>query len=233
MSPGFANAWQHKALALLIATQLGGCGAMLGAGISGAIAGGAIGGTQSSTGTHGIPEYAISESNVSAFRSARRAVELGEVTRRFPREGCSALGVPVPGHGPTECARLAQDVYCRSIPIKPEVDVSLTQYFQAAFNDELVAAGTPASPGRTIISMTLQKIEVDCGISSASWTVEVIVRVGDHAPYTVKTVRSFDGNFIWGIVLHRAEQAFMPTVQQTIAEIVQHPTFRAEYGLDM
>ncbi len=230
MSPGFAIAWQHKALALLVATQLAGCAGMLGAGLA-EIAKAAVVSPELRAGSPEIPKYATSEANVRALRTARRSVELGEVSWAPSTDECELPRIP--GTNPPDCSPSGKVVYCGLGPIKSEGERSFTQYFRSAFSDELAAAGHPASADRTRISMTLQKIEVYCHPWDYSWVFVVGVKIGEREPYTIKTVHKFDGSISGALTYQRARWAFMPAVQQTIAEIVQHPTFRAEYGLEM
>jgi hypothetical protein len=74
---------------------------------------------------------------------------------------------------------------------------------------------------------TLKDIDVDCGIISASWVIEMEVTIGTLPPFTVRTVRAFDGNFSGGVVLTRAYTAFVPAVQGLVHDVLTNPSFQA------
>lgn len=73
-----------------------------------------------------------------------------------------------------------------------------------------------------LLSIVLKSIDVFCGILSASWTIELQVQVDDRPAFAVKTVREFDGNYLGGVVLTRAYQAFIPAVQAAISAVLTH-----------
>lgn len=150
--------------------------------------------------------YAISSSNVSAIRAAQRGMELGAF------------------------AGTQNDVSCRFRRIGPTGSQTFAQYIRAAFNEELVIAGTPASRERSMLSLKITDVAVDCGHVWSSWTIEAEVRIANQAPFPVKVSRSFDGSFLADVVQTRASQAFAPTVQAFIAEIVASPAYVNEFG---
>ena len=51
--------------------------------------------------------------------------------------------------------------------------------------------------------------------------------IGAHPPFTVKTVRPFDGNYFGGIVVTRAYTAFVPAVQDLVNDVLTNPSFQA------
>ncbi len=73
----------------------------------------------------------------------------------------------------------------------------------------------------------LKDIDVDCGIVSASWMIEMEMTVGAQPPFIVKTVREFDGNYFGGVVVTRAYTAFVPTVQDFVNDLLINPSFQA------
>lgn len=153
-----------------------------------------------------FPVYTVSSANLTTIRAARNAVELGAFS------------------GPQT------SVSCRLQPISPEGGRTFAQYIRNAFNDELVIAGERPGLPRSRVSLQLKNIDVDCAAGTAAWVIEVDVTIANHRPFTVKTVRTFDGNLLGDVVLMRAYQAFVPSVQQLIADVMAHPTFRAEFG---
>ncbi len=121
-------------------------------------------------------------------------------------------------------------VSCRLQPISPEGGRTFAQYIKNAFNDELVIAGQKPGLPKSKVSVQLKSIDVDCAIGQASWIIEADVTVGSQKPYSIKTVRNFDGNFAGVVVANRAYQAFVPSVQQFIADIMSNSVFKTEFG---
>jgi hypothetical protein len=151
--------------------------------------------------------YTISSSNISAIRSTQRNVELGE----FIGQQASAS--------------------CRLRRIGPDGDRTFAQYIRSAFNDELVIAGQPTARERSMVSLKMRDVDVDCGNIWASWTIEADVKIANQLPFTVKVVHEFDGNFIPDIVWQRANVAYVPAVQEFIAAIIANPAYKDEFGI--
>jgi hypothetical protein len=51
--------------------------------------------------------------------------------------------------------------------------------------------------------------------------------IGALPPFTVKTVRTFDGNYFGGVVLSHAYTAFVPAVQDLVNDVLTNPSFQA------
>jgi hypothetical protein len=154
-----------------------------------------------------FPTYSASTDNITSLRNVNKRLELGEFS------GAST------------------SVSCRLQPISPEGGRTFAQYIRGAWNDELVMAGVSGSGSKSKVLLTLKHVDVDCGMSSASWTFEVEVAVNGQAPFNVRTQRNFDGNFLGTVVLQRAYQSYVPSVQQLIAEVIAHPKFKAGIGV--
>jgi len=115
-----------------------------------------------------ISPYAVSSSDITSIRSAHKAIDLGDFS-----------------DGPTSAS-------CRGEGIAPEGGRSFAQYIRDAFNDEIVIAGLSTTRDRSTVSLKVLNIDVTCGLGTAFWIVEVEVRVGEQAPYIVKTIRNFE-----------------------------------------
>jgi len=153
-----------------------------------------------------FPVYTVSSSNIASIRATQKAVELGDFSGS------------------------QTSVSCRLQPISPEGGRTFAQYIRGAFNDEIIIAGTRSGAAKSRVSLQLKNIDVDCAIGTAWWTIEVVVMIDGRPSFEVKTFRPFEGNFLGSVVLLRAYQAFVPTVQQLITDIMTHPTYRAEFG---
>ena len=149
-----------------------------------------------------FPVYSPSGKNVQAIRSLPTNVKLGQF-----------LGDE-------------KSVSCRLQPIAPESGETFASYIKSAFNEDMIMAGGKATTADLPLAGTLKNIDVDCGIISASWIIEMELTIGTHPPFMVKTVHPFDGNYFGGIVFQRAYTAFVPAVQRFINDVVTHPTFQ-------
>lgn len=150
-----------------------------------------------------FPVYSVSGQNIEAIRNSKANIHVG------PFQGAQ------------------NSVVCRLQPISPEGNVTFAAYIRKAFADEVLIAN-PASKARTIeIGANLRNIDVNCGIFSAEWVIDLEVTVNNGPPIQVKTVRSFDGNYVGAVVANRAYQAFVPAVQQTVHDILTNPLVQA------
>lgn len=149
-----------------------------------------------------FPVYTISSKNITTIRSTPKTIKLGDFQGN------------------------QKSVSCRLQPISPENGNTFAQYIHDAFQDELIIADPATNSDLTLTAKVLD-IDVDCAMGTASWEVSMEVTVGNEPPFVVKTIRTFDGNFLGGVVLTRAYQAFTPTVQDVITNILIHPSFKA------
>lgn len=152
-----------------------------------------------------FPSYSVSSTNVLAIRATQRSVELGDFL----------------GNQTTSSCRLRK--------IGPDADRTFAQYIRSAFTDELVIAGPPPLRERSTVSVRITDVNVDCGNIWSSWTIEGEVRITNQLPYKVKVVRDFDGSFLADVVWARANQAFVPTVQEFIGAVMANPAYRSEF----
>jgi len=153
-----------------------------------------------------FPVYSVSGKNVASLRSMSKPIKLGQF------------------------AGDQKSVSCRLQPISPEDGSTFASYIRNAFNEEMIIAGVNAGDGAPELRGTLKNIDVDCGIISASWIIEMEFSVGDRAPFTVKTVREFDGNYFGQVVFSRAYTAFVPSVQAFVNDALNHPSLQAAAG---
>src|SRR5262249_23506053 len=139
-----------------------------------------------------FPVYSVSGRNVATIRSMPNTIKLGQ----FTGDQKSAM--------------------CRLQPITPEGGGTFATYIRNAFIDEMTIAGVTPSPDALELNGRLKTVEVDCGITSASWVIEMEMSIGNRPPFTVRTVRPFDGNYLGSVVVSRAYTAFIPTVQDFV-----------------
>jgi hypothetical protein len=118
---------------------------------------------------------------------------------------------------------IQKEVTCRLQPIGPDGNATFATYIQKALRDEVLIAGNAPRAQTVQITGTVRNVDVSCGIITGSWTVEVDVSVNGGPPIPIKTVKTFDGNYVGGVVLMRAYQAFVPAIQQVVNEILSNP----------
>lgn len=116
-----------------------------------------------------------------------------------------------------------KEVSCRLQPIGPEGNATFATYIQKALRDEVLIAGNTPRPQTVQITGTVRNIDVSCGIITGSWTIEVDISVNSGPPVPVKTVKTFDGNYLGAVVATRAYQAFVPSIQQLVHDILSNP----------
>jgi hypothetical protein len=150
-----------------------------------------------------FPVYSVSGRNVGTIRTIPNTIKLGQ----FSGE--------------------QKSVWCRLQPISPEGGVTFASYIKNAFNDEIIIAGVTPTQGSIELNGTLRDIDVDCGMGSASWVIEMEFTLGAQPPFTVRTSRAFEGSFAGAVVGARAYQAFVPTVQDLVNDVLMNPAFQA------
>lgn len=150
-----------------------------------------------------FPVYTVSSGNIATLRSSERSLELGT----FSGDAAS--------------------VSCRLQQIQPEGGKTFAQYVRAAFNDELIIAGNQSTKSKIPINVKLVNIDVSCNAADSRWEIDLEVTLPGRSPFIVKTLRRFDYNFLGSVMLPRAYQAFVPTVQEAVANVLAHPEVRS------
>jgi hypothetical protein len=116
-----------------------------------------------------------------------------------------------------------KEVSCRLQPIGPEGNATFASYIQKALRDEVLIAGNTTRPQTVQISGTVKSIDLSCGIITGSWTIDVDISVNGGSPIPIRTVKTFDGNYMGAVVATRAYQAFVPSIQQLVNDILSNP----------
>lgn len=150
-----------------------------------------------------FPVYSVSGENVGLIRTLPVNIQVGEF-----------LGSQ-------------KEVTCRLQPIGPEGNATFASYIQKALRDEVLIAGNSPRSRTVQITGTVKSVDVSCGIITASWTIDVDISVNGGPPVTIRTVKTFDGNYVGAVVATRAYQAFVPTIQQLVNEILSNPAVQS------
>lgn len=171
----------------------------------------------------------------------KSAASIAFVTGALGIAGCS---VPFPVYSPAgknvqairsipatiEVSQISGDdksVSCRLQPIGPQNDETFASYIAKAINEEIIIAGGAQHDAKITLRGSLKSIDVDCGIISGAWTIVMDIFINNQLPFSVKTVREFDGNYFGAIVLNRAYTAFVPTIQDLVNNIINSESFQA------
>lgn len=150
-----------------------------------------------------FPVYSVSGRNVATIRSMPNNIKIGHFTGD------------------------QKSVSCRLQAIAPEGDETFASYIRNAFEDEMIIAGITPSEEAWELTGTLKDVDVDCGIISGSWVIEMEMSVDDQPPFMVKTVHEFAGNYFGAVVYGRAYAAFVPAVQDFVNDVLTHSTIQA------
>ncbi len=155
-----------------------------------------------------FPVYSISGENVGLIRNLPVNVQVGEF------QGTQ------------------KEVTCRLQPIGPEGNATFAAYIQKALRDEVLIAGNTPRPQTVQLTGTVKYIDVSCGIITGTWTIDVDISVNGGPPVPIRTVKTFDGNYVGGVVATRAYQAFVPSIQQLVHDILSNPAVRGSAPQD-
>lgn len=154
--------------------------------------------------------YGSEPRHVASLRSLRHTISLGQFTGTQDRVWCRLERLSVsPKHGGT-----------------------FASYIWNAFADAIVMAdvarSTPPTEAAVELTGTLKDIDVNCGIISGSWTIEMVLTLGGQPPFSVRTVRAFESEFFSaGSVGRRAYEAFAPSVQEFVNDVLISPSFQS------
>jgi len=96
-----------------------------------------------------------------------------------------------------------------------------------AISEEIIMAGGAQREPKVTLSGTLKNVDVDCGILSGSWTIEMDVSINNQPSFSLKTIHEFDGNYFGAVVFNRTHTAFVPTIQDLVNNIISSPSFQA------
>lgn len=129
--------------------------------------------------------------------------------------------------GAFTAAKTDRKVLCR---LANNVDLpnrhSFESYIENAFKEELVLAGMYSKDSDITISGHLHDTDVSSGVTDAHWTFDITVANNRNDNFRVTHKREYNSSFVGGVACgHNMPKSLMPTVQELIKEIVNHPKF--------
>lgn len=109
-----------------------------------------------------------------------------------------------------------------------EVDVgnglSIPEYIQSAFEEELFTAGRFDQNSQTQIQIKVEKVSFST-ISPANWDIGLKVSSGSGFGYSISSRSEFKTSFGAYSACRNASVAFGPAVQSALNKVVSHPNF--------
>ncbi|MDO8411717.1 MAG: hypothetical protein Q7S93_16815 [Phenylobacterium sp.] len=158
--------------------------------------------------TSPVSAYTPATANILAFQSALKpsgaTVRVGEFS--------AAPGIEAPG--------------CRMVgSLDVTAGKSLEQYLKDALQTDLFTAGVYSVESPVIIDGRIDQLEVNT-FGTGSWTLGMQVSSNrDPEGYHVTAVRNFKTSYVAEAACTNATNAFAPTVQDLMAQVVNNPGF--------
>lgn len=163
--------------------------------------------------TSAVTAYSPSTPNVLAFQSALKPMAGGVKVGDFK----AAPGIAAP------TCRLAGSLDVTSG--KP-----LEQYIRDAMQTELFTAQVYNVDSKLTLSGTLDEVKVNT-FGTGAWTLGLqVTSSADPVGYHVQVVRSFQSSYSAVSACRNATNAFAPTVQDLLSQVVSNPGFSKLVG---
>lgn len=100
------------------------------------------------------------------------------------------------------------------------------KYIENAFISELKMAGVYSKDSSIVINGYLNDIDDSSMMGTAFWSFDIKISNAKGESFTVNHKRNYSASFIGGIACGSdMPEAFMPTVQELIKEIINNPKF--------
>lgn len=108
---------------------------------------------------------------------------------------------------------------------------SFEGYIQDALIEELKMAGAYSKDSKIIIKGHLNDTDVSSGVTDAHWTFNLTVSNTEGKSFTINYKREYSASFIGDIACRDdMPKSFLPTVQELIGKIINHPEFNELFG---
>lgn len=110
---------------------------------------------------------------------------------------------------------------------------SFQGYIQDALIEELKMAGAYSKDSNIIIKGHLNDTDVSSGVTDAHWTFDLTVSNAKGESYTINYKREYRASLMGGIACRDdMPKSFLPTVQELIGAIINHPGFNTLFGVE-
>jgi len=119
-----------------------------------------------------------------------------------------------------------KDLMCRLMgPVRATPGKTIQEYIRDAFQEELFLAQAYATDASTTITGHLDKLKFS-SISPAYWNITMTVSNQNGMSFQVSTKFAFSTSYSAYSACQNVSDAFAPTVQRLISEIITNPEFK-------
>lgn len=116
-------------------------------------------------------------------------------------------------------------ITCRAAgPIN--VSPSFENYIESAFIDELKLAGAYNPNSAITLSGKLEEVDFSSGMSDGKWMFNLTMSNARNESFTTKSTSDFSGSFVADKACQEVAQAFGPSVQKLIQDVIRDPKFK-------
>lgn len=161
--------------------------------------------------TNVSPRYSVSSDNALALRDLSSQTSTKIRTGQFQGEDTSES--------------------CRGGSFEPPDHETFAFFIGEAFRDEFILSNVYAKNAPIVLSGRLIDIYLDAGMGEGSWEIEMEISVTGQPPFIIKEKHFFEGGFAAITVCENARSAFVPAVQDFVAAVIAHPTFRSTFSI--
>lgn len=103
---------------------------------------------------------------------------------------------------------------------------SFEGYIQDAMIEELKMAGAYSKDSEILIKGHLNDTDVSSGVTDAHWTFDLTISNASGKSFSIHHKREYSASFMGGIACGSdMPKSFLPTVQELIGKIINHPDF--------
>ena len=105
---------------------------------------------------------------------------------------------------------------------------SFEGYIESALIEELKMANMYSKQSNITINGYLNDTDVSSGMTDAHWTFDLTISNNRGEQFTIVHKREYSASFVGGIACgNDMPKSLMPTVQEVISEIINHPKFES------
>lgn len=118
-----------------------------------------------------------------------------------------------------------ESITCRAAgPVR--VNPNFERYIEGALIDELKLANAYDPASDIKINGKLEEVDFSSGMSDGAWMFTLTISNAKNSDFTVKSKWPFSGSFVADKACQEVAQAFGPSVQNLIKEVIQDPRFK-------
>lgn len=108
---------------------------------------------------------------------------------------------------------------------------SFEGYIEDALIEELTMAGMYSKDSDVVINGYLNDTDVSSGVTDAHWTFDLTISNKNNEEINIVHKRDYSASFLGGVACgNDMPKSFMPTVQELIRKIVDHPKFESMFS---